>query len=124
MFNFPSNAGLPGFRVGRPDDPPGFRMNQDGSVGRFAGAPSTAPDDNALQTTGLLTGFGSAATVASEPSGVIPVNCTSPDMPQYHSYSVPSVLRGAPGPQLMQGVVDNPTPSPRMLNHPATPQGL
>jgi len=152
MFNFPSNAGLPGFRVGRPDDPPGFRMNQDGSVRRFADAPSNAPDDNAPQTTGLSTGFGSAGTAASEPSGVVPVNCTSaggllscttprgrslrpvpapegfpdiaPDKPQYHSYSVPSVLRGAPGPQLMQGVIDNPTPGPRMLNHSATPQGI
>lgn len=24
---------------------------------------------------------------------------------------------------LMQGVIDNPAPGPRMLNHPATPQG-
>ena len=26
MFNFPSNGGLPGFRVGRPDDVPGFNI--------------------------------------------------------------------------------------------------
>jgi hypothetical protein len=151
MFNFPSNGGLPGFRVGRPDDVPGFNMNQDGSVGRFAGGPSNAPGDNALQTTALRTGFGSAGTIAPEPSGVVPANCTSaggmlscttprgrtlrpvpapegfpdvaPDKPQYHSYSVPSVLRGAPGPQAMQGVIDNPTPGPRLLTHPATPQG-
>ena len=151
MFNFPSNGGLPGFRVGRPDDVPGFNMNQDGSVGRFAGGPSNAPGDNALQTTALRTGFGSAGTIAPELSGVVPANCTSaggmlscttprgrtlrpvpapegfpdvaPDKPQYHSYSVPSVLRGAPGPQAMQGVIDNPTPGPRLLTHPATPQG-
>jgi hypothetical protein len=73
MFNFPSNGGLPGFRVGRPDDLPGFNINQDGSVGRFADGPSNAPDDNALQTTALRTGFGSAGTIASEPSGVISV---------------------------------------------------
>ena len=151
MFNFPSNGGLPGFRVGRPDDVPGFNMNQDGSVGRFAGGPSNAPGDNALQTTALRTGFGSAGTIAPEPSGVVPANCTSaggllscttprgrtlrpvpapegfpdiaPDKPQYHSYSVPSVLQGAPGSQAMQGVIDNPTPGPGTLNHPATPRG-
>jgi len=151
MFNFPSNGGLPGFRVGRPDDVPGFNMNQDGSVGRFAGGPSNDPGDNALQTTALRTGFGSAGTIAPEPSGVVPANCTSaggllscttprgrtlrpvpapegfpdiaPDKPQYHSYSVPSVLQGAPGSQAMQGVIDNPTPGPGTLNHPATPRG-
>ncbi len=32
MFNFPSNDGLPGFRVGRPDDLPGFNINLDGSA--------------------------------------------------------------------------------------------
>ena len=151
MFNFPSSGGVPGFRVARPDDVPGFNMNQDGSVGRFADGPGNAPGDSALQTTALRTGFGSAGAIAPESSGVVPVNCTSaggmlscatphgrvlrpvpapegfpdiaPDKPQYHSYSVPSVLRGAPGPQLMQGVIDNPTPGPRMLNHSATPQG-
>ena len=28
MFNFPSDFGVPGFRVSQPDDPPGFRMNE------------------------------------------------------------------------------------------------
>ena len=32
MFNVPKRDRLPGFRVGIPDDVPGFRLNQDGSI--------------------------------------------------------------------------------------------
>src|SRR5580704_18046379 len=90
MFNFPSSADLPG-----------FRMNRDGSVRRFADAPGNAPDDNVLQTTALRTGFGSAGTDPSEPPAVVPVNCTS-----------------------AEGMLSCTTPRGRMLRPVPAPEGL
>lgn len=34
MFKFVPDTSVPGFRVGLPDDPPGFSIDEDGSVRR------------------------------------------------------------------------------------------
>lgn len=55
MFNFPSNTGLPGFRVGIPEDEPGFRMMPDGSIRQNAEpVPTTNPRNFAPDGWSLL----------------------------------------------------------------------
>lgn len=95
MFTFPRTARLPGFRVGLPEDLPGFDVNQDGSgSGSFADAPTSdsGPYGNPLQTA-LATDFGPAgidpvgqvlagspwgrSPAPSTPQGVIPASCIS-----------------------------------------------
>jgi hypothetical protein len=42
MFNFVPQTGVPGFRVGLPENLPGFRINQDDSVRRVNSADAPA----------------------------------------------------------------------------------
>jgi hypothetical protein len=59
MFKFNPNTGVPGFRVGQPEDQPGFRINPDGSVPStdpaapigygFSPSPATLPASPAVQ---------------------------------------------------------------------------
>jgi RHS repeat-associated protein len=64
MFNFVPQTDLPGFRVGLPEDPPGFRIDQNGSVRRMLGGSPSAPAvdydpyGNARLTTLLPTDLG------------------------------------------------------------------
>lgn len=86
-FNVQPDAGLPGFRVGRPEDRLGLRIDQNGSVSRTFGAGSDVPmveynSGNARQTTSLPLGnpggasswrsrdpFGATAYLAENPYG-------------------------------------------------------
>src|SRR5215813_4985895 len=43
MFKFVPDTEVPGFRVGLPDDPPGFRIAEDGSVRSPVLPPPTVP---------------------------------------------------------------------------------
>jgi hypothetical protein len=46
-----------------------------------------------------------------------------PTQPNYHYYNVPVGGARVNPSQLMQGVIDNPTPGPRQMVRPATPEG-
>jgi hypothetical protein len=48
MFNFAPVRDLPGFRVGLSEDPPGFRINEDGSV-RHSGLSTVGGADPSAQ---------------------------------------------------------------------------
>ena len=93
MFNLPLNAGVPGFRVGLPDD-------ENGSVRRALPATLSAPPfgydpfGNALQTT-APTAFGSTGLFYNADSGLYPTTYRAYDPVAGHTPS-PDAVRGTP----------------------------
>ncbi|GEP56936.1 hypothetical protein RSO01_41020 [Reyranella soli] len=127
---------VPGFRVGQANEVPGFRTNADGSVRRLSPDASSAAylmrDPNAMQqaipvsctsdgsTFGCTTPLGKSFSNLPAPAK-FPARIAS-DVPNYHEYGVLSPP-GTSGENLMQGIIDKPTPGPPFLNRPATPEG-
>lgn len=79
MFKFNPQTGVPGFRVGLTEDPPGFAIEPDGSVRRaIPGTPSAPafgydPNGNALQTTAPPPAFNPAGMLYTAGSGLYPI---------------------------------------------------
>jgi len=134
MFNVLSPTGLPGFRVRPQDDVPGFDVDENGS-----------PPREGTWSDGM-------GPVLGTPQGVIPANCTTvngtmdctslggltfgglkapPGFPQrldtntdnYHGYSVPDGPYPDSPRTMREDVINYPTPGPRKLVRPATPEG-
>jgi hypothetical protein len=143
--NSDEDADAIGFRVGQTDDVPGFRVEQPADVVGF-----NMPTDGRAGE-GAPGGFYNLTYSPDPNAQITPVNCTSdgstfgcttprgrsfsgipappqfpariaPDLENYHATDVQSPPGVSAG-RLLQGVIDTPTPGPRYLNHPATPEG-
>lgn len=134
MFTMRPDRRTFGFHVVPDDDVPGFRMNADGT------SPGDFPQSDGARPSGS----------DRFPSGIAPVDCTVSDgdlsclSPQgtsfhppipaprgfperigpenrlYHGYGVQSPPTDVPAERLLQGLINNPTPGPEFMNHPAT----
>jgi hypothetical protein len=136
MFNVPLNAGVPGFRVGLPDDPPGFRIDENGSIRRpLSAVPSAAafrydPYSNVPQIT-APTAFRPAGMFYNADSRLppmphrayIPVSGDSPSQDPLRQAvdraNVP-VSAGSPSQDPLRQAVDRAANLPADPNHPTT----
>jgi hypothetical protein len=139
MFNVLSQNALPGFRVRPQDDMPGFDVDESGLPRREAIWSDGMPPETTTPNPEMAT-----------PNMVTPVNCTmakgrmgcmtdlggkfdveaplsfppriGSGVEGSHAYSIPDGPVPLSDEELMQGVIDKPTPGPGDLVRPATPE--
>ena len=136
MFNFPSNVRLPGFRVGLPEDAPGFNINQDGSAAGSSGdapPPDSSPYGNALQSA-LATNLGQGPDGSqstsnmlfdpSSPQGVVPVGCTTESGMLSCTTPLGRSFRPVPAPEGFPSRIAPDVPQHHEYSTPSTPYAI
>jgi hypothetical protein len=133
MFNVFSQTGLPGFRVRPQDDVPGFDIDEDGLPRRDrTWSDGTPPGSATLQgvtpvNCTTVNGTLGCTSTSGESFGVKPSNGfpgqLDSGVDDYHGYDVPDGPYPDSEQVLRQHIINFPTPGPKQLVRPATPEG-